>query len=80
MATGIFITDGTARFGPMSSKRLVAYRDRLHLAREKRMRLFAELLAEGWSIGAAAQELGVSQQAGSKMFTDMRERLGWQAV
>lgn len=41
---------------------------------------FAELLAEGWSVPAAARKLGRSQQTGSNWLRQIREGLGAQAV
>jgi hypothetical protein len=61
-------------------------RDTLAIARarrtaERRIRIgvFAELIAEGARIGDAAKSMGLSHQAGSKMFGTMCADLGWQA-
>lgn len=50
---------------------------RAHARRQ--LRDFAEALAEGMSITAAAGSVGVSQQRGSKMLQQIRRELGWQA-
>lgn len=50
------------------------------MLRRKQLDQFAEMLAEGWTVTAAARALGVSQQAGSKMLRDIRAGLGGQAV
>lgn len=44
-----------------------------------RLNTFADLLAEGYSITAAAHMLGVSQQMGSKMLKAICQQLGPQA-
>lgn len=69
---------GTARHGPGSGKRVAAWRARQHAEREHRINKFAEMLANGWTISAAARALNVSQQNGSNMLRDIRERLGWE--
>lgn len=56
------------------------WRVKQHRERERRIDQFAELLAEGWTVAAAAKALGMTQQAGSKMLRDIRLRLGPQAV
>lgn len=56
-----------------------AWREKLKRDRRRRINKFAELLAEGWTLTAAARELGLSQQAGSKMLQTIREELGPQA-
>lgn len=56
-----------------------AWREKLKRDRRRRINRFAELLAEGWTLTAAAQELGLSQQAGTKMLKTIREELGPQA-
>lgn len=70
---------GTARHGPPSAKRNEAHRNRLRAARERRIWQLAELVANGWTVASAAQRLGVSQQIGSLMWRDIRDRLGEQA-
>lgn len=57
-----------------------AARARNHAARNRRIEALAELVAEGWSVAAGARHLGVSQQAGSKMWADIRAGLGEQAI
>lgn len=44
------------------------------------LNIFAEALANGATISAAAATAGVSQQRGSRMLQHMRRELGWQAV
>jgi hypothetical protein len=41
---------------------------------------FAELLAEGFTVSKAAQQLGVSSAYGNAMLQRIRKRLGPQAV
>ena len=48
--------------------------------RRKRIERFAELLAEGYTISAAARDMGLTQQAGSRMFKTMQQELGEQAI
>lgn len=79
MSKGIF-PPGTARHGPPSAKRTEAHRNLLHRARERRVWALAGLVADGWSVAAAARHLGVSQQTGSGMWRDICERVGDQAV
>lgn len=78
MSTGLF-PPGTAHHGPPSEKRLTAYHQRRRVIRERRMDSLADLIADGWSIAAAARHLGFSQQSGSAMFREICERLGAQA-
>ena len=59
---------------------LAAWRAKLKSDRRKRMMQFSELLAEGYTVTAAARALNVSQQAGSKMLNDIRKELGPQAI
>ena len=76
---GIF-PPGTAGYGPPSARRIEAHRNRLHRAREKRLEQLADLVADGWSVAAAARHLGVSQQTGHSMWRDICERVGGQAI
>lgn len=46
----------------------------------ERLANFAELIAEGVTLGAASKIIGVSAQRGSQLFKIIREELGWQAV
>jgi len=62
---------GTARHGPPSAKRREAHRDRLKRARRRRLEQLADLVADGWSVAAAAQSLGVSQQTGHSMWREI---------
>ncbi len=57
----------------------VAWRAYNAALRKKRIIQFAELLAEGYSVSAAARKIGVSQQNGSTMLAQMRKELGPQA-
>lgn len=79
MSTGLFAV-GTAGYGPPSERRRAAYRAIRRKARERRMTELAELVANGWTISAAARSMGVSQQTGSSMFREICERLGEQAI
>lgn len=54
-----------------------------HKKRERsrqRLELFAEALAEGATISAAARHAGVCQQRGSAMLAEIRRGLGAQAI
>jgi hypothetical protein len=55
------------------------YRRRAKAQRQRRIDDFAECLARGYSLCAAASAVGVSQQAGSNYFKQIRGELGWQA-
>lgn len=46
----------------------------------ERLDNFAELVAEGTTLGAASKIVGVSPQRGSQLFKIIRDELGWQAV
>lgn len=59
--------------------KFAAARARNQAQRQKRVEQFAEMLAEGYTISAAARVLGVSQQVGSQYLATMRAELGWQA-
>ena len=52
---------------------------RRKLASAQQTKRFSGLLAEGYSISAAAAAIGVSQQAGSQYMARIRRELGWQA-
>ena len=47
---------------------------------KKQRERIAELVSEGWSVQAAAREIGISQQMGSKHWRKIKEELGPQAV
>lgn len=64
----------------MANDPFAAARSRRHRERNARIEHLAELVAEGWSVSAAARHLGFSQQAGSKMWRDIRAELGDQAI
>lgn len=63
----------------MTHDRYAAHRRRLQSARNRRIDDLAELVANGWTITAAARSMGLSQQAGSKMWKDIKSGLGSQA-
>jgi Response regulator containing a CheY-like receiver domain and an HTH DNA-binding domain len=67
---GIF-PPGTARHGPPSAKRRSAHVDRLKHQRARRREKLADLVADGWSVAAAAKQLGVSQQTGHSMWREI---------
>jgi hypothetical protein len=56
-----------------------AWRTKLKRDRQKRLERLAELVSEGYTVAAASRELGFTQQAGSKMWRDIRLGLGEQA-
>lgn len=65
--------------GSYRGKKVQAWREHLKRGRRKRLDEFAEMLAEGYTVTAAARCLGLSQQAGSSMLRQIREELGAQA-
>ncbi len=72
---GMYVSGG----GLYKPARLDAWRNKLKADRRRRINQFAELLSQGYTITAAALEIGVSQQAGSQMMKQIREELGSQA-
>ena len=56
-----------------------AWRAKLKREGRQRTNQFAELLSEEYTITEAAHALGLTQQAGSKMFKTIRQELGEQA-
>ena len=47
---------------------------------ERHMNAIAERVAEGWSISAAARDIGISQQMASKYWQRIKAGLGDQAA
>lgn len=55
-------------------------RAKLRAQRRVKIDRFAEMLADGWTLAAAASAVGVSQQSGTTYLAQMRRELGWQTV
>ena len=56
-----------------------AQHERLRRRGARQRDLLAELVAEGYSLGAAGRAIGVSQQRASQLFAQIRAGLGEQA-
>lgn len=67
------VSSGGGQFRP---HKLQAWRQKLSRERRARITKFTELIAEGYTMSAAARAMGLSQQAGSSMFKQICEELG----
>lgn len=63
----------------MATDRYAIARNRRHRERNARIDRLAELVADGWTITAAARSMGLVQQTGLKMWREIKDGLGEQA-